>query len=221
MATRSTPSQKFIPIKEIRDDVAILKNGSLRAILMTSTVNFGLKSKEEQESTLYQFQNFLNSLDFSTQICIQSRELDIRPYIQRLEERQKEQVNDLLKIQTKEYIEFIKTFTAKTNIMSKHFYVVVPYTPTVSTSSGGGILGGLKSLIGKGGTSEEKKEADKQSFEQQRSQLEARVSVVEQGLIRTGVRAARLGTDEITELFYQTFNPGETDLPTTGAEEEK
>ncbi|MEX0930393.1 MAG: hypothetical protein WDZ79_01800 [Candidatus Paceibacterota bacterium] len=220
MAKRSTPSQKFIPIKEIRDDVVVLKNGSLRAILMTSTVNFGLKSKEEQESTLYQFQNFLNSLDFSTQICIQSRKLDIRPYIHLLEERQKEQVNELLKIQTKEYIEFIKTFTSKTNIMAKHFYVIVPYTPTTISTSGGGILGGLKGFVGMGGSKEEKKEAAEQTFEQQKSQLEARLSVVEQGLIRSGVRTARLGTDEITELFYQTFNPGETDLPDSSGDEE-
>ncbi|MEX0672789.1 MAG: hypothetical protein WDZ82_03365 [Candidatus Paceibacterota bacterium] len=220
MAKRSTPSQDFIPIKEIRDDVVILKNGSLRAILMTSTVNFGLKSKEEQESTLYQFQNFLNSLDFSTQICVQSRRLDIRPYLQLLAERQKEQVNELLKVQTKEYIEFVKTFTAKTNIMAKHFYVIVPYTPTTISTSGGGIADKLKGLVGMGGSDDEKEEAAEQTFDQQRSQLEARLSVVEQGLIRSGVRSARLGTDELTELFYQTFNPGETDIPVNKSDDE-
>lgn len=201
-------SQEFVPIKDIRDGVAILNDGSLRAVIMTSSINFSLKSQEEQQSILFQFQDFLNSLDFQTQICIQSRELDIRPYLSMLEERHKDQTNELLKIQTREYIEFIKEFTANTNIMNKHFYVVVPYTPAFAMS-GDGVLDKIKSMIGMK-TSNEKKEDE--TFEENVTQLEERISLVEQGLSRTGVRTARLGDQELTELYHQTLNPSETEV---------
>jgi len=206
----ATASQEFVPIKEIRSGVAVLHDGSLRAVLLTSSINFSLKSQEEQQSILYQFQDFLNSLDFQTQIVIQSRELDIRPYIELLEKQYKEQVNELLKIQTREYIEFIKEFTASASIMNKHFYVVIPYTPRYALQ-GDGILDKIKKLIGMKTSSETQKD---ETFEQNLSQLEERLAVVEQGLSRTGVRTARLGDEELTELFYQTLNPGETDVPT-------
>ena len=107
MALTAKTTQEFVPIKEIRQGIVVLKDGSLRAIVMCSSLNFALKSTDEQQSIMFQFQNFLNTLDFSIQIFIQSRKLDIRPYIALLEEREKEQSNDLMKIQTREYIEFI------------------------------------------------------------------------------------------------------------------
>ncbi|MFW5887353.1 MAG: hypothetical protein ACOCUH_01005 [Bacteriovoracia bacterium] len=202
MATQS--SQEFVPIKEVRDGVIILKDGSMRAILMTSSINFALKSSDEQQSIIFQFQNFLNTLDFSVQISIQSRRLDIRPYIALLENRQREQTNDLMKIQTKEYIEFVKTFTSSTNIMTKSFFIVIPYTPA-------------KLSIGKKGLLKKEKnrsrEENAENFEENRSQLEQRVSIVEQGITRTGVRAVRLGTEEVIEIFYKLFNPGDVEKP--------
>lgn len=207
---KQTASQEFIPIKEIRDGVVTLKTGGLRAVLMTSSVNFSLKSGDEQKSVLVQFQNFLNSLDFTVQISVQSRALDIRPYLQLLEERYKAQTNELLKVQTREYINFVQEFTAETSIMAKHFYVVVPYTPAVIQNTGGPIEK-IKDLVGL--SREEDDAGENESFDHYKSQLEERVSVVEQGLMRTGVRTARLSDDELTELFYQTFNPGETETP--------
>lgn len=121
MATKARASQEFVPISDIRDGVVTLKDGSLRAILMASSLNFSLKSDDERAAILYQFQDFLNSLDFSVQISIQSRKLDIRPYVALLEETEKNQVNDLMKIQVQEYIGFIKNFTESHNIMTKHF----------------------------------------------------------------------------------------------------
>ena len=109
----SKATQDFVPIKEIRDGVVILKDNSMRAIVLASSLNFALKSSDEQSAIISQFQNFLNSLNFSIQIFVQSRRLDIRPYIALLENRQKEQMGDLLKVQTKEYIEFIKSFYTK------------------------------------------------------------------------------------------------------------
>src|SRR5262245_46511120 len=106
----SKATQQFVPIKEIRDGIIVLKDNSLRALIMTSSLNFALKSQEEQTSIIYQFQNFLNSLNFPIQIFVESRKLDIRPYIALLEQREKEQTIDLMKVQTHEYIEFIKNF---------------------------------------------------------------------------------------------------------------
>src|SRR3989338_8579110 len=129
LRTGKKSAQEFVPISEVRDGVVVLKGGGLRAILLASSLNFALKSEDEQNAFLMQFQNFLNSLDFSVQIFVQSRMLDIRPYIATLEERFKEQLDDLMRIQIREYIEFIKSFTEAANIMTKNFFVVVPYAP--------------------------------------------------------------------------------------------
>lgn len=210
MASKTRPTQDYIPIQEIRDGLVILKDGSMRAVLMTSSLNFALKSAEEQESILYQFQSFLNSLDFSIQIFVQSRRLDIRPYLALLESRYKEQVNDLMKIQTQEYIEFIKNFTENTSIMTKNFFVIIPYTPAIINTE--------QNLIGKMNPLKRTRDATEAKgkvaeFEENRSQLDERVSVVEQGLVRSGVRVVKLGTEEIVELFYKIFNPGDTEKP--------
>ena len=208
MANSTKTTQDFVPIQEIRDGVIILKSGGMRSIVLASSLNFALKSGDEQGSILMQFQNFLNSLDFSIQIVVQSKKLDIRPYLALLEDRYRDQPSELMKIQVREYIEFIRTFVESTNIMSKSFFVVIPYDPPIvggSSNAFNGILPG-----GKKGTSKQNAE---ESFQEYRSQLEQRVSVVEQGLVRCGVRAAELGTEEVVELFYKIFNPGDTEKP--------
>ncbi|MEI6345646.1 MAG: hypothetical protein WCO79_00175 [bacterium] len=204
--TKSAPSQQFVPLKEVRDGIAILKDGSMRALLLTSSLNFALKSTESQEAIIYQFQNFLNSLDFTVQIFVSSRRLDIRPYIALLENRYKEQTGELLRLQTREYIEFIKKFTESANIMTKSFFVVVPYSSSMLNKDSASGLFAKKDRV---------KEAAQKSeaFEEVKSQIQQRVSVVEQGLTRVGIRVAQLGTEEIIELFYKIFNPGETDKP--------
>jgi type IV secretory pathway VirB4 component len=205
---KSRPAQEFIPFKEVRDGIVIMKDNSFRAVLMTSSLNIALKSQEEQEAIIGQFQNFLNSLEFSIQIYIQSRRLDIRPYIAFLEEKERDQVNELMKIQTREYIDFIKNFTESTNIMSKSFFVVVPYATNISSSVQGkwGFSAGSSS-------SKEKTKEWLDNFEESKTQLEQRVAIVEQGLSRFSIRVAQLGTEEVVELFYKIFNPGELDKP--------
>ncbi len=208
-APQKTPAkttQEFVPIQEIRDGIVILKDGSMRAIILASSLNFALKSADEQNAIISQFQNLLNSLDFSIQIFVQSKKLDIRPYIALLEERYKEQVAELMKIQTREYIEFIKTFVDNSNIMTKGFFIVIPYIPPVLTKGSNPL-----SYIGKKNT--DNKVLENEKFEEYRSQLEQRVGVVEQGLVRCGVRVAELGTEEVVELYYKIFNPGETEKP--------
>ncbi len=206
MAQNNTKTtQEFVPIQEIRDGIVILKDGSMRSIILASSLNFALKSSDEQNAIISQFQNFINSLDFSIQIFIQSKRLDIRPYIALLEERYKEQMTELMKIQTREYIEFIKTFVDNSNIMTKGFFLVIPFAPPITMSSNP-----IKSLINK---KEENKLLANEKFEEYRSQLEQRVGVVEQGLVRCGIRVAELGTEEVVELYYKIFNPGETEKP--------
>lgn len=204
MAKASKTAQEFVPIEEIRDGIVVLKDGSLAMILLASSLNFALKSADEQQAIIFQYQNFLNSLDFSAQLYIQSRRLDIRPYIAQLEDRMKEQVNDLIKIQTREYIQFIKNFTDSVSIMTKTFFVVIPYTPPILGPIGTGLFGK------KGGPTEK---AQKEQFDEYRAQLEQRASVVSSGLVRSGVRAIPLGTEELVELFYKIFNPGELERP--------
>jgi len=212
-STNARATQEYVPIKEVRDGIIVLKDGSLRAIVLTSSINFSLKSDEERQATLFQFQDFLNSLDFSIQIFIQSRKLDIRPYIALLEQQEKKQNNELMKIQTREYIEFIKNFTKSTNIMTKHFFIVVPYSPALlqNSKSGGVRFGGLKSLLP--GAKPVTAAASDEAFEEYRTQLEQRISVVEEGLVRCGVRVVELGTQEVVELFYKIFNPGDAEKP--------
>src|ERR1035437_3553274 len=137
MALSAKATQEFVPIKEIRDGIVVLKDGGLRAIVLANSVNLSLKSSEEQKATILQFQTFLNTIDFTIQISVQSRKLDIRPYLLLLENRMKVQNEPLLKLQTREYIEFIKNFTETVSIMTKSFFVVVPYThTTLGTESG-------------------------------------------------------------------------------------
>jgi hypothetical protein len=206
MASSAAPTQTFVPIKEVRDGIIVEKDGGMRAILLASSLNFSLKSEDEKNAILMQFQDFLNSLDFSVQIVVQSRKLDIRPYIALLESQEKIQTNSLMKVQTREYIEFIRTFTESTNIMTKNFFIVVSYTPApISTGKGSG----LSSFISN--KPRDKATAKEATFEEARSQLEERLAVVTQGLVRTGIRIARLGTDEVIELFYKAFNPGESE----------
>jgi len=201
MATKATPTQLFVPLKEVRDGFAILRDGSLRAILMVSSINFALKSQDEQTAILSQFQAFLNTIDFSIQIYIQSRRLDITPYLELLASKEKDQDNDLMRVQLREYVEFIRTFVKEVDIMAKSFFVVVPYSPPalnikkdVNALLSGRRVGGQTHAI---------------EFEESRSQLEQRIAVVEQGLSRIGARSIPLGNDEIVELFYHLFNPSE------------
>lgn len=205
MALNAKATQEFVPIKEVRDGIIILNDGSMRALLLASSVNLSLKSADEQQGTIMQFQNFLNSLDFSVQIVVQSRRLDIRPYIAILENRQKEQLEPLLKIQTREYINFIRSFTEEVAIMTKQFIVVVPYT---SSPLGAGTLS--RSLFG--GTKAPSQGAKSDAlidFEEKRTQLDQRIGVVQQGLTRVGVKSIQIGTEEAIELYYKVFNPGE------------
>ena len=208
-SARAKPSQDFVPIEQVRDGIMVLKDGSVRSVLMASSINIVLKSEDEQAAILKQFENFLNSLDFSIQIFIQSRELDIRPYLALLEQQLDKQQTELMRIQVREYMDFVRGFVGGASIMTKGFYVVIPFNPpSLEVSSN---PKGLSSLFKTQNKSDV--HISMQLFEEYRSQIEQRVAMVVQGLSRTGVRAAQLGTEEIIELFYRLFNIGELDRP--------
>ncbi len=203
-----TPSQKFVPIKEIRDGIVLLESGEMRAVVMATPINLGLKSSDEQRATIMQFQAFLNSLEFAIQIQTSSRRLDIRPYLISLEKRLEEIPEELLRIQTKEYIEFIRWFNEQYNIMTKYFYIVVPFagigiTPIAQTNFLSGLFGGGNKKPTEGFSNEMKR------FEESRSQIEQRVAVIQSGLTAMGVQSKQLETAELIELYQTTFNPGE------------
>ena len=209
MPTKGRASQQFVPVEEIRDGVVVLKDKTMHAVLMVSSLNFALKSSEEQDAIIAQYQNFLNSLDFSLQFIIQSRKLDIDPYLDTLREAEKSQSSELLQIQTREYIEFVKAFVKAANIVAKSFYVVVSYVPPILAGEikrGG--LGGLFRFL----YAQKKYQVTyitDEKFEEYKIQLWQRVEAVSSGLSRTGVRAVPLATEELVELYYSSFNPGE------------
>src|SRR5882672_670825 len=163
--SQNKSTQDFVPVAEVRDGIVVLKDGTLRAILLASSINFALKSEDEQTAFIVQFQNFLNSLDFSCQIFVQSRMLDIRPYVATLEAAYKKQLDDLMRVQIREYIEFVKSFTEAANIMTKNFFVVVPYAPNT------GVVRSARSLLPGFGSSTPAVE-DNRTFEEHLTQLE-------------------------------------------------
>ena len=207
MATGQAPTQDFVSIRDIRDTVVIQKNGQMTMILLASSINFALKSLDEQRAVLSQFQEFLNTIDFSLQIYMQSRRLNIEPYLKLLSGLEGNQDNDLMRVQLREYIEFIRTFTTDVDVMSKNFFVVVSYTPSIVT-----LKKGLGSILSPGSSASAL--PTDTVFEEHRLQLEQRLSLVVDGLARIGVRTITLEKDELVELFYHIYNP---DNPTGSA----
>ena len=193
MPASKSATQDFVSIRDIRDTVVIRKDGQMLMILLASSVNFALKSYDEQRAILAQFQQFLNTIDFSLQIHLQSRRLNIEPYLAILAELEDKQYNDLMRIQLREYMEFIRTFTTDVDVMNKNFFVVVPYTPGIKLSKG---IGNLFSPKTTGAVLSDS------TFEEHRTQLEQRASLVTEGLARIGVRSIALGKDELVELYY-------------------
>lgn len=199
MATQNAQTQEFVSVRDIKENVVIQKNGQLTMILLASSINFALKSLDEQQAILHQFQNFLNTIDFSLQIYMQSRRLNIEPYLEILAGLENGQDNDLMRIQLREYMAFIRSFTVDVDVMSKNFFVAVSYTPGVADMKKRGLFSSKKS----GSTPNDT------AFEEQRTQLEQRISLVVDGLSRIGVRTIALGNDELVELFYHIYNPSD------------
>ena len=194
-------SQNFLPFQQIKEGVIVLKNKALRGILMVSSINFDLKSEDEQNAIIYQFQNFLNSLDFSCQMVIQSRRINITGYFEKLKKLERAQKNELLKVQTAEYRKFVESMVAEGVIMTKQFFVVVPYTIGESSQSKG--LFGLKPQI---------PTMTKDTFIRCKEQLLQRMEFVAVGLKRCGLTVVPLTTPELIELFWSWHHPKEAEV---------
>lgn len=198
-------TQEFIDIEKIREGVIILKNAGLRAVLMCSSRNLELESIDSQNAIINAYADFLNSFDWPLQIAIHSRKLDIKPYLAALEEKLKVQENELLKIQTAEYIDFVRSFVTLSDIMIKRFYTVVPFDPVESKT--GGPLEKIGSLIKT--PSKKSRELPEEKFQEYKSQLLQRVEHIILALAHVGIKAVGLATEELIELFYNLYNPEE------------
>jgi hypothetical protein len=194
-------TQRYVDVEEIREGLLVLKNGSLRAILLVSSLNFDLKSSQEQDGIISQYQNFLNTLDFPVQIVINSKRFDVAPYLELLEEQESTQENELLRFQISEYKTFIQKLTEVSNIMSKYFYIVVPFSPSEDEKNG--LFNRLTGIF----SPEKNTHLHGELFESYRGQLYQRVEQVSTALSGTGVRATALSTEEIIELLYDSYNP--------------
>ncbi len=197
-------TQSHLRIGEIRDNTLILKNGGLRSVLRTSSINFNLKSEQEQEAIVYAYQGFLNSLEFPIQIIIRSKKLDIDDYIDQVKGLGEKQKNPLLQEQTYEYAEYIKKLVEFTDIMEKEFYVVVPYNPIRSTGTNQ-----LQSFFQNLSPKDSYVEIDRRhkEFDELRKSLSQRINVVSSGLEGCGLQVEELTTQELIELFYNSYNP--------------
>lgn len=192
---------RFLDIWEIKDNVVVLKNGTLRGVILVSSVNFALKSDEEQTAVITAFTQFLNSLNFTLQIVVQSRRLDIDDYLSKLREKEKEQPNDLLRMQTQEYVQYVQELVELSDIMSKRFYVVVPYDP--GGAKGQKFFSKVKAVFSPTTVITLKQ----QKFEEFRSELQKRIDFVIDALSSVGLKSAQLDTQGLIELYYNTYNP--------------
>ncbi len=197
-------TQLHLKIGEIRDNTLVLKNGGLRVVLKTSSINLNLKSEPEQNAVIYSYQNFLNMLEFPIQIVVRSKKLDIDNYIEKLKKLGVKQSNPLLQKQTFEYVEYISRLVEYADIMEKEFYVVIPQDPYRAESKG--LLKTFLENIFPQDTVAKIKQRHNE-FEQLKKSLTSRVNTVRSGLENCNLRVTELNTQELIELFYEVYNP--------------
>ena len=194
--------QKFVEIKEIKENVAIMKDNSLHSVCICSSMNFELLSTEEQNAIIIRFQEFLNSLDFSLQIIIASRHFEIDNYLDQIRELEKKQTNELLRVQTSEYINFVESFVEFANIMNKSFYVIVPFRIVELKEES--FIDKVKNVIT--AQKPKKEEFSMERFNQYKTQLEQRTNLIVEGLQGLGIKAVPLNNEQLTQLFYEFYN---------------
>ncbi len=206
--TNPNSTQNALSIAEIRDGIVIMNDGSFRSVVMVKSINFDLMSTQEQESVEFSYQGFLNSLYFPIQIFIRSQKVDLQPYIDKLDKIRTEHDNMLLALLMDDYIDYIDTLSQQTNIMDKKFYVVIPYFPTVDVqkalTQSKNFFGGLSALFS---SKEAHVVINEAELEKAKTELRNRVQAVLGGLLQCGVQGLPLDTQELIELYYDTYNP--------------
>lgn len=194
-------TQSYLPIAEIKEGVVVLKDGTMRAVIMTSSINFALKSEDEQNAMISSYVSFLNGLDFPIQILVQSRRLQIQPYLQKLIDIERDQRNELLRVQIADYRSFIEELVDIGKIMTKRYYVVVPYNPLSDDKKS--FWSRLKEVIKPAISLRLKQE----KFKKRKEALDMRVRQVETGLRNMSLQTALLDTQSLIELYYNSYNP--------------
>ncbi len=204
--TNPNSTQNSLQIAAIRDGIVIMRDGSFRAVVMAKSINFDLMSPAEQEAVEYAYQGFLNSLYFDIQIFMRSRKIDMTPYLEKLNKKRHEVDNMLLGMLMEDYMYFIDDLVQQTNIMSKQFYIVIPYFSELkagqAVKSSAGLLGGLL-----GGGNKNKVSIDEALLEKAKTELKNRVQSIMNGLLQMGVQSMPLDTQELIELYYNAYNP--------------
>lgn len=207
---KSNPNstQNTLQIAEIRDGIVIMNDGSFRSVVMVKSINFDLMSPQEQEAVEYSYQGFLNSLYFPIQIFIRSQKVDLRPYIEKLDKIRTEHDNMLLALLMEDYITYIDNLSLQTNIMDKRFYVVIPFFPVADVqkaiTQSKNFFSGLKGLFK---PSEQHVVINEQDLLKAKDELRNRVQAVLAGLQQCGIQGLPLDTQELIELYYDTYNP--------------
>lgn len=194
-------TQKYLDIAEIRDNCVVLKDGTLRTVVLVSSINFALKSEDEQNAIISAYVSFLNSLEYPLQIVIQSRKLDIEGYLARLGKAEKEQPNELLRLQIADYRQYVGELVSMGDIMSKKFYVIIPYNPLSDKRKG--FFSRLQEVFSPGLIM---KLSDAKFKERQKDLLQRTEHVI-MGLSGIGLAAMALDTQSLIELYYNTYNP--------------
>ncbi len=197
----SASTQQYLDILEIKEDTVVMRDGTLRAVILASSINFALKSEDEQNAIISAYVGFLNNIDHNLQIVVQSRELDIKNYIISLKQKEREQTNELLKVQTAEYIQYIGELISMGKIMSKRFYVVISYNPLSDKHKG--FFSSMVEIFKPVALVKMKGKV----FARRRLKLTRRVNNVISGLSSMGVSSVPLDTQSLIELFYTTYNP--------------
>jgi hypothetical protein len=206
--TNPNSTQNTLQIAEIRDGIVIMNDGSFRSVVMVKSINFDLMSQQEQEAMEYSYQGFLNSLYFPIQIFIRSQKVDLQPYIEKLDKIRTEHDNMLLALLMDDYIGYIDSLAQQTNIMDKKFYVVVPYFPVIDVqkalTQSKNFFSGVTQLFN---TKENHVVINEADLEKAKSELRNRVQAVLGGLLQSNIQGLPLDTQELIELYYDTYNP--------------
>lgn len=195
------PTQRFLDISEIKEDVVVLKDGTLRAVILVSSINFALKSTDEQEAIISSYMQLLNSLDHPLQVAIQSRKMRVDKYLAALDEQEKKLENELLKAQIRDYRNFVSELVELGDIMSKRFFAVVPYDPL--TDKQRGFFARIKSALSPSATIKLKES----EFKKRKQELMSRVGHIQGSLESVGLSTAILDTQSLIELYYSVYNP--------------
>ncbi len=207
-APHPNSTQNSLQIAEIRDGIVIMNDGSFRSVVMVKSINFDLMSSQEQEAVEYSYQGFLNSLYFPIQIFMRSQKVDLAPYINKLDKIRTEHDNMLLALLMEDYIGYIGDLSQQTNIMDKKFYVVIPFFPVVDTqkalTQSKNFLGGIGGLFNK---KDQHVVINEPDLENAKTELRNRVQAVLSGLMQCSIQGLPLDTQELIELYYDTYNP--------------